>query len=148
MWYYESRISIEPDWNVKMSNSFSIQIATYQNRTRLECKETSLIFVTCSTLHQNRTRLECKVPVVVSTGTVSSIRIEPDWNVKTYCIATATRPTIIRIEPDWNVKFLLVELFITISHQNRTRLECKASIHSILSDGLPSLEQNQIGLVV
>ena len=35
---------------------------------------------------------------------ISSIRIEPDWNVKMMKIIQAINQVLIRIEPDWNVK--------------------------------------------
>ena len=37
-------------------------------------------------------------------GGWSSIRIEPDWNVKSISSMTTNEEPAIRIEPDWNVK--------------------------------------------
>ena len=67
------------------------------------------------------------------------IRIEPDWNVKNVRPEDIEDIVFIRIEPDWNVKFNFQAAESCITHQNRTRLECKGSIDDFVS----SLHDNQ-----
>ena len=84
MWYYDGRIRIKPDWNVKGIGTGVAKVALP---------------------HQNKTRLECKVPqppwLLIFQH---SIRIKPDWNVKILVSVACGLNVWIRIKPDWNVK--------------------------------------------
>ena len=98
-------IWIEPDWNVKLKfMKMSLRLSFYLNRTRLECKVSTVDHRAFDNFNLNRTRLECKAFLTMPLSSAIIIWIEPDWNVKQISFSFEWYESTIWIEPDWNVK--------------------------------------------
>ena len=111
------------------------------NRTRLECKVDTLLFISVSVVIWIEPDWNVKVPVYTLSWWVVFIWIEPDWNVKDVLDMLYKFVVFIWIEPDWNVK--KIKGFVMEDegyYLNRTRLECKAFKPLIMLLSLNSFE--------